>query len=179
MRPRPVTVIPVRYGPGMPHPDQVHLDARGFDISDLATRCAPDPDARPMMTAVNADRFAPYDDRLVAVADKPTDRYGELWLPEKRNSHVWTVYGRVVAVGSGRRLSDGTRAPMAVRVGDRIVWSYRPSREEQTMREMFGDRAILLREAEVLGVVEDDGDDWKPTCGHDPIDPKCPECCPF
>jgi chaperonin GroES len=31
--------------------------------------------------------------------------------------------GKVVAVGSGRVLESGDRAPMAVKVGDRIVYS--------------------------------------------------------
>lgn len=126
-------------------------------LDDLATRCAPDPDAVSMMTAEHAADFAPYDDRLVAVADKAVDRLRGLWLPDKRNTGFeWTCYGTVVAVGIGSRLRDGTRRPLDVKVGDRIVWSYRPSREEQTITQMFGDRAILIRESEVLGVMECD-----------------------
>lgn len=140
-----------------------------LDLSHLATRCAPDPDAVTMMTAAHAADFVPYDDRLVAIADRPIDMLRGLWLPDKRNTGFeWTVYGVVVAVGPGARLADGTRQPLDVRLGDRIVWRYRPSREEQTITQMFGERAILLREREVEGTVDDgfelsvvrDGDAW-------------------
>ena len=147
------------------HPRDTVAAMQPLSLDHLATNPRPDPELAPEMTAANAARFEPYDDRLVAIADKAVDRLRGIWLPDKRNTGFeWTVYGTIVAVGPGARLRDGTRRPLDVNVGDRIVWSYRPSREEQTMREMFGERAILLRESDVLAVVEHEGQraeaDW-------------------
>jgi chaperonin GroES len=57
--------------------------------------------------------------------------------------------GVVVSVGPGRRRSDGSRCPLAVRAGDIILFGRYTD---------FDDGALLLiQEADVVGLVEDDG----------------------
>ena len=58
--------------------------------------------------------------------------------------------GIVITVGTGRLLDDGSRAPMQVKEGDRVIFSsYAPEELK------FGDDELLLmREDDVLAVIE-------------------------
>lgn len=58
--------------------------------------------------------------------------------------------GIVITVGTGRLLDDGSRAPMQVKAGDRVIFSsYAPEELK------FGDDELLLmREDDVLAVIE-------------------------
>lgn len=58
--------------------------------------------------------------------------------------------GRVVAVGDGRHLPDGTRAEPQVAEGDRIIFSPYAAREIR----IGDDEVLVLRESEILAVVE-------------------------
>jgi len=57
--------------------------------------------------------------------------------------------GRVVAVGSGKVLEDGTVRPLDVKAGDRILFG-KYSGSEITLD---GDEHIILREEDVLAVL--------------------------
>lgn len=57
--------------------------------------------------------------------------------------------GRVVAVGSGRLLDNGTRAPLEVAANDVVL--FEPSRATKVRVE--GKDLLLLSEADVLAVV--------------------------
>ena len=58
--------------------------------------------------------------------------------------------GVVVAVGTGKLLDDGSRGPMQVAVGDRILFS---SYAGETV-EISGDEYLLMRQDDVLAVIE-------------------------
>lgn len=57
--------------------------------------------------------------------------------------------GRVVAVGDGRRLSDGSRARPQVAEGDRVIFSPYAAREIR----IGDDEVLVLRESDILAVV--------------------------
>lgn len=57
--------------------------------------------------------------------------------------------GKVVAVGSGQLMKDGTRAKMEVKEGDTVVFST----YQGTDVEIDGERMIVLRESDVLLVL--------------------------
>jgi chaperonin GroES len=57
--------------------------------------------------------------------------------------------GEVMAVGNGKLLEDGTRAPIDVKVGDRILFSKYAGSDVR--RE--GDEYLIVREDEILGVL--------------------------
>jgi len=60
--------------------------------------------------------------------------------------------GKVIAVGTGRVLDNGTVVPVAVKVGDRVVFaSYAGS---QTIKD-GNDELIFMSENEIYGVVTD------------------------
>ena len=58
--------------------------------------------------------------------------------------------GNVIAVGSGKRTEDGTLIQLDVKAGDRILFG----KYAGTEIKVDGVEHIILREDEVLGVVE-------------------------
>jgi chaperonin GroES len=61
--------------------------------------------------------------------------------------------GEVVAVGQGKRLENGNLVPLDVKVGDRILFGKYSGSELPA--QFGGDKFIIMREDEVLGVLED------------------------
>jgi chaperonin GroES len=64
----------------------------------------------------------PLGDKVVVEAvEEEAKTTGGIFLPDTAKQKPYE--GKVVAVGSGRVLESGDRAPMAVKVGDRVVYS--------------------------------------------------------
>ena len=59
--------------------------------------------------------------------------------------------GEVMAVGQGKRLDDGKLCPLDVKVGDRILIGKYSGSEIK----LDGEELVIIREDEVLGVIED------------------------
>ena len=59
--------------------------------------------------------------------------------------------GTVIAAGNGKRLEDGTVAPLDVKTGDRILFAKYAGSEVQIDDNEY----LILREDEVLAVVEE------------------------
>ena len=57
--------------------------------------------------------------------------------------------GEVVAVGSGKLLENGSRAPMSVKVGDKVIFKkYSPD-------ELPGEKDLMvIKEEDILAVIE-------------------------
>jgi chaperonin GroES len=60
--------------------------------------------------------------------------------------------GEVLAVGPGKLLDNGTVRPLEVKVGDRVLFSKYGG---QTVK-VEGEELLVLREEDVLGVIEQD-----------------------
>jgi len=58
--------------------------------------------------------------------------------------------GEVVAVGPGRLLENGTRVPVDVKVGDRVLFSKYAGSEVKLDDVEY----MIMREADILGVIE-------------------------
>jgi chaperonin GroES len=58
--------------------------------------------------------------------------------------------GEVIAAGKGKRLEDGKIIPMEVKVGDRILFGKYSGNDIK----IDGEEYLILREDEVLGVIE-------------------------
>ena len=56
--------------------------------------------------------------------------------------------GEVVAVGPGRLLDNGTKVPMEVKVGDRVIYSKYSGSEIK----IDGDEYLIVRESDILAV---------------------------
>lgn len=61
--------------------------------------------------------------------------------------------GEVMAVGTGKRLEDGTVVPLEVKAGDRILFGKYSGAEIKLESQDY----IILREDEILGIVTQTG----------------------
>ena len=91
----------------------------------------------------------PLGDRVVvrAVEAEETSR-GGIVLPDTAKERPQT--GEVLAVGPGKTLDNGTVAAMEINVGDRVVYS----KYGGTEIKVGGEEVIILRQDDILGVVE-------------------------
>jgi len=92
----------------------------------------------------------PLDDRIVVKRlEAETTTPGGIVIPDK--SAEKPSQGRVVAVGEGSLLENGERRPLAVKVGDRVLFGKYASNEVK----LDGETLLILRESDVLAVIED------------------------
>jgi chaperonin GroES len=94
-----------------------------------------------------------YDRIVVKRLDDETDKTaGGLFIPDSAKEKP--QQGEVVAVGQGKRNDEGKLIPLDVKVGDRILFGkYSGSDVPKT----YGDDHMIMREDEVLGVIENAG----------------------
>ena len=91
----------------------------------------------------------PLEDRvLVKPVENETKTASGIYLPE--SSKEKPVKGKVVSTGPGKRLDNGKRAQLSVRAGDTVVYG----KYAGTEVEIKGDKHLILRETELLGVIE-------------------------
>ena len=94
-------------------------------------------------------KLKPLDDRVVV---KPQDAEvktaGGIVLPDTAKEKP--MMGKIVAVGSGKLLDSGKRAKMSVKKGDVVVYGKYGGSDV----EIDGTEYKILRESEILGVVE-------------------------
>lgn len=90
----------------------------------------------------------PLEDRiLVKPADPETKTASGLFLPESTKEKP--IQGTVVALGPGRKLDNGTVAKPSVTKGDTVVFG----KYAGTEVEIKGDKHLIMRESELLGVI--------------------------
>jgi chaperonin GroES len=86
---------------------------------------------------------------LVVRREDSEDRTeGGIYLPESAKNKP--TRGTVVSIGDGRLLDDGSRAPMQVKPGDRVLFT---SYAGETI-EIGDEEFILMGEGELLAVIE-------------------------
>jgi chaperonin GroES len=59
--------------------------------------------------------------------------------------------GKVIAVGDGKTLDNGTKAPLTVKVGDKILFG----KYSGTEIKVDGEEHLILREDDILAIEED------------------------
>jgi len=92
--------------------------------------------------------FKPLNDRiLVRRLQSEEKSKGGIILPETAKEKPYEAI--VLAVGTGRRLPDGTLRPLEVKEGDRCLFG-RYSGDEV---KFDGDEYLILREDDVLAIV--------------------------
>lgn len=91
----------------------------------------------------------PLEDRvLVKPIESESKTASGLYLPETAKEKP--VRGRVVSTGPGKRLDNGKRAQLSVKSGDTVVYG----KYAGTEVEIKGEKHLILRETELLGVLE-------------------------
>ena len=90
----------------------------------------------------------PLHDRLVVrrVEEKETAR-GGIIIPDTAKEKP--MEGKVLAVGNGRVLENGTTVTLDVRVGDRILFG----KYSGTEIKVDGEEVVIVREDEVLAIM--------------------------
>jgi chaperonin GroES len=94
-------------------------------------------------------RIRPLQDRLVVsrIAEEEKTK-GGIIIPDTAKEKP--VEGKVLAVGNGRVLEDGSVRKLDIKVGDRVLFN----KYGGTEVKIDGEELLILREDDVLGVVE-------------------------
>jgi len=94
-------------------------------------------------------KIRPLHDRVVVtrVAEE-TKTAGGLYIPDSAKEKP--ARGKVVAVGEGKRDSDGNRLALDVKKGDEVLFG----KYAGTELKLDGEEHIVLREEEILAVIE-------------------------
>jgi chaperonin GroES len=95
-------------------------------------------------------KLQPLGDRVVVQREEAeTTTSGGILLPDSAKDRP--ARGKIVSVGDGRLMDDGTRSPLQVKVGDRVIFS---SYAGETFK-IGDDELLLMREDEILAVLGD------------------------
>jgi chaperonin GroES len=91
----------------------------------------------------------PLGDKVVVEREESQEKTsGGIYIPDAAKDKP--TRGTIIAVGTGKLLDDGTRGPMQVKKGDRVLFtSYAP--ETITIGE---DEYLLMSESDILAVIE-------------------------
>ena len=93
-------------------------------------------------------KIRPLHDRiLVQRIDEETKTEGGIIIPDTAKEKP--TEGKVLAVGNGKILEDGTTRPLEVKPGDRILFS----KYAGTEVKVDGEEQTIIREDDVLGIV--------------------------
>jgi len=91
----------------------------------------------------------PLDDRIVIKqSDAEEKSSGGILLPDSAQEKP--QIGKVVATGPGKLLDDGKRAKMSVKKKDEVLYAKYGGSDV----EVDGEKYVILRESDVLGIVE-------------------------
>ncbi len=94
-------------------------------------------------------KLQPLGDRVVIQREESEEKTaGGILLPDSAKDKP--ARGRVVSVGDGKLLDDGTRSPIQVSVGDRVIFS---SYAGETFK-VDDEELLLMREEDILAVVD-------------------------
>jgi chaperonin GroES len=94
-----------------------------------------------------ATNVRPLGDRVVVKIVKEEKTAGGLLLPDNAQEKPQT--GEVLSVGPGKILDNGSRQPVDVAVGDKVLFA----KYSGTEVKLDGQTYLLLSEKDILGVV--------------------------
>lgn len=91
----------------------------------------------------------PLHDRVIVKRiEEETKTKGGIIIPDTAKEKP--LEGKIIAVGNGRTLENGTVRPLAVKTGDRILFG----KYAGTEVKIDGEEHLLLREEDIVAVVE-------------------------
>ena len=96
-------------------------------------------------------RVRPLHDRIIVKrVEEETKSKGGIIIPDTAKEKP--IEGKVVAVGAGKVRKDGTKLPMELKVGDKILFSTFAGTEVK----VDGEEHLIMKEEDVLAVLEKD-----------------------
>ena len=94
-------------------------------------------------------KIRPLQDRLIVKRVEEEEKTkGGIIIPDTAKEKP--LEGKVIAVGNGKILEDGKVRPLDIKAGDRILFT----KYAGTEVKIEGDEHLILREEDVLGVIE-------------------------
>ena len=98
-----------------------------------------------------AVKVRPLHDRLIVERIEETEQMvGGIIIPDTAKEKP--QQGKVIAVGKGKVKDDGTGTPLDVEAGDKVLFGKYSGQEIK----LDGDEYLIMREDEILGVLESD-----------------------
>ena len=96
-------------------------------------------------------KVTPLGDRIVVRREEASEKTaGGILLPDTAKDKPQK--GKVLAVGAGRQLKDGTRRGVQVKVGENVLFTAWAGDE---YKDGKGGNILLMREEDILAVVEE------------------------
>ncbi|RKY27222.1 MAG: co-chaperone GroES [Planctomycetota bacterium] len=96
-----------------------------------------------------ATKLKPMDDRIVVKqCDAEQMTAGGIVLPDSAQEKPQR--GKVVSTGPGKMLDSGKRGALGVKVGDEVFYG----KYAGTEIKVAGDELVILRESDVLAIIE-------------------------
>jgi chaperonin GroES len=96
-----------------------------------------------------AMKIRPLQDRVIVRRVKEEEKTkGGLYIPDTAKEKP--IEAMVLAVGNGKVLEDGTVRKLDVKEGDRVLFG----KYSGTEVKLDGEEALILREDDILGVIE-------------------------
>ena len=89
-----------------------------------------------------------YDRLIVKRIEETESRRGGIIIPDTAKEKP--MEGKVIAIGAGRVNKDGSRMPLEVKVGDRILFGKYAGQEIK----IDDKEHVILKEDEVLGIIQ-------------------------
>jgi len=101
-----------------------------------------------------ATNIKPLHDRVIIrrIEDSTNQTAGGLFIPDTAKEKPQE--GEVIAVGAGKYKEDGTSQALDVKAGDRILFGKYSGSEIK----LDGEEFLIMREDEILGVIERAGE---------------------
>lgn len=101
------------------------------------------------MSSKNFKKIRPLQDRLIVERIEGEDKTASgLFIPDSAKEKP--QQGKVIAIGKGRVLEDGSVRALDLREGDRILFG----KYSGTEIKLDGSEYLIMREDDVLGVLE-------------------------
>jgi len=101
-----------------------------------------------------ATNIKPLHDRVIIrrIEDSTDKTAGGLFIPDTAKEKPQE--GEVIAAGEGKYKEDGTRQPLDVKAGDRVLFGKYSGSEIKLDNEEF----VIMREDEILGIINRAGE---------------------
>ncbi|NLI80274.1 MAG: co-chaperone GroES [Deltaproteobacteria bacterium] len=94
-------------------------------------------------------QLKPLNDRVVVKRiEEEQKTAGGIIIPDTAKEKP--IQGEVLSVGNGKVMEDGSRRPLDVRAGDRVLFG----KYSGTEIKVEGEELLIMREDEILAVIE-------------------------
>lgn len=94
-------------------------------------------------------KLKPLNDRVVVRRVEEEEKTaGGIIIPDTAKEKP--VQGEVISVGNGKLMEDGSRRPLDVKAGDRVLFS----KYAGTDIKVEGEELLIMREDDILAIIE-------------------------